>query len=434
MTRKKTIHLGANLHAVGSHAAAWRWPASDSNAFMHVDHYIEYAQVAERGLMDAVFLADRLGVSVNLASRPPHASLEPIALLTAIARATQYIGLIATASTTYNEPFNVARGLMSLDIISGGRAAWNVVTSSDATNLPSFGGPPVGREERYKRAEAFVEVVKQLWLSWGERVIIADKETGVFGDPSKLKLLDPETNMFGVRGPLSLPPSPQGYPVIFQAGGSAQGVRLAVLHADAIFAAANDLDAAISEAADVRTHSDEAGRSRAPLIMPGLITTLAGTEAEARRRKRELDDLLDWTGALEGFSRRTSIALEHLKLDQPIDPDHLPKDRDSVASIGSYRAIEGLIRKGMTVREILSEGQVGGHRVIAGTPEQVADSIAEWFRSGAVDGLNIMPDVLCDGLPAFVDEVIPLLQKKGIYRTEYEETTLRARLNCNLNL
>jgi FMN-dependent oxidoreductase (nitrilotriacetate monooxygenase family) len=424
----RELHLGVNLHGAGGHAAAWRWPGTNPSAFFDIEHYVRGAKVAERGLFDAVFLADRPSLPGDITRQPPTNGLEPTLVLSIIARETRYIGLIGTASTTYNEPYNLARRFLSLDVISGGRAAWNAVTSSDAMTVASFGGKEIGREQRYARAEAFVDAVAALWQSWGDGVLVADQASGIFADPSKFKPAALANEHFQISGAITHPGSRQGHPVIVQAGGSDAGIRLAARGADAVFSAAGDLDTALREAQRVRTLSKTYGREYAPLILPGLVTIIGGTEAEAHARKAKIDGLLDLDNALRSLAGRIQVPASRLKLDEPIPPGLLPAFDTLTASIGHHRTIDALAREGRTVREILASVQGGGHRVLVGTPEQIADSIEAWFAAGAVDGFNIMPDVLEDGLPAFVDHVVPLLQRRGLFRTAYRGDMLRDHL------
>ncbi|MDF0497214.1 NtaA/DmoA family FMN-dependent monooxygenase [Bradyrhizobium yuanmingense] len=424
----RTLHLGLNLHGAGGHSAAWRWPGTNPSAFFDIEHYVRAAKIAERGLFDAVFLADTPAISYDITRQPPLNGLEPTLVLSVIARETTRIGLIATASTTYNEPYNLARRFLSLDVISGGRAAWNAVTTSSPATVANFGGRQIGRDERYKRAEEFVETVRSLWLSWGDETIVADQASGVYANTDHFRLLDPNTNTFAIRGPLTHPGSRQGYPIIFQAGGSDPGVRLAARSADVVFTAAGDLNTAIRESERLRALSRQFGRRAIPLILPGLVTFIGGTEQEAQRRKKEIDGLLDLRRAMDALARSMDLPVEELSLDRPIPEELLPDPHNVAFSVGHHRTFEALARESCTVREIIGSVQAFGHRLLVGAPEQIADSIESWFRTGAVDGFNIIPDVLEDGATAFVDHVVPILQSRGLFRTEYQGETLREHL------
>ncbi|MDA9391849.1 nitrilotriacetate monooxygenase [Bradyrhizobium ottawaense] len=424
----RTLHLGLNLLGAGGHAASWRWPGTNPSAFFDIEHYVRAAKVAERGLLDAVFLADVPAISLDIARQPPVHGLEPTLILTVIARETRHIGVIGSASTTYNEPYNLARRFQSLDVISGGRAGWNAVTTSSPATVANFGGPQLGREERYRRAEDFVEAVRALWLSWGDGTVVADQASGIYANPAHFRLLDPSKNAFAIRGPLTHPGSPQGHPVIFQAGGSDPGLRLAARSADVVFAAAGDLATARRETERLRALSHQFGRRAAPLVLPGLVTFIGGTEEAAQRRKKQIDALVDLKTAMVTLAQRMNAPVEKLDLDKSIPEELLPDPQTVPFSVGHHRTIETLAREGRTVREIIASVQGVGHRVLAGAPEQIADSIEEWFRTGAVDGFNIMPDVLEDGVPAFVEHVVPILQRRGLFRTEYRGETLREHL------
>ncbi|MGY3390240.1 FMN-dependent oxidoreductase (nitrilotriacetate monooxygenase family) [Bradyrhizobium sp. USDA 3311] len=423
MTR--TLHIGLNLHGAGGHSASWRRPGTNPSAFFDIEHYVRAAKVAETGLLNAVFLADTPAIPSDITRQPPLNGLEPTLVLATIARETKHIGLIATASTTYNDPYNLARRFQSLDVISGGRAGWNAVTTSSPATVANFGGRQLGREERYSRAEVFVETVRALWLSWGEGTIIADQKSGVYANPAQFRLLDEKKNPFALRGPLTHPGSRQGHPIIVQAGGSDPGLRLAARSADVVFSAAGDLATAQREAGRLRSLSQHLGRRLAPLILPGLVTFIGGTEQEAQRRKQDVDELLDLERALTALARSIEVPIEKLSLDRPIPEELLPDPHHVAFSVGHHRTIETLARQGRTVREIIGSVQAFGHRLLVGTPEQIASSIGEWFRAGAVDGFNIIPDVLEDGTPAFVDHVVPILQRRGLFRTEYRGETLR---------
>ncbi|WP_432923343.1 NtaA/DmoA family FMN-dependent monooxygenase [Microbispora sp. CA-135349] len=429
MTRE--LHLNVNLlGGLGSHPGAWRWPAASPLSFIQVDEYVTAARVAERGLLDAVFLADSPGVVQNLAAGPPYNGLEPTLILTTIARATERIGLIGTASTSYNEPYNVARRFLALDVISGGRAAWNAVTTYNSNSARNFGAAEPTREERYARGNEFVDVVRALWRSWGPGAVVADVAEGRFADLSRVEPIAHRGEHFTVHGPLTLPPSPQGYPVIFQAGGAAEGRHLAARTADAVFSAPGDLANAREAARELRELTAEYGRDPAAIrILPGLRITLGGTEREAYERRERLDALTDLSGPVSYLALTLGVPPDALELDRPVPPELLaglpPDSPDSPDSGRAEDVARRLARTGLTVRQLLGRGVGTGNVEVVGTPEQVAGLIRRWFESGAVDGFNLMPDVLADGLPAFVDHVVPILQRGGLFRTEYRGATLR---------
>ncbi|MEV6926147.1 NtaA/DmoA family FMN-dependent monooxygenase [Dactylosporangium sp. NPDC051485] len=428
---QRQLHL--NVHLVGAglgvHPGAWRWPAADPATYADVDRWVEAARVAERGLLDAVFLSDVPGLWGDITHDPQGAYyLEPTLVLTAIARATERIGLIGTASTTFNEPYNIARRFLSLDLISNGRAGWNAVTTFVPVVAGNFGGSGIAaRQDRYARANEFVDVVLALWRSFPAGAVVADVASGRFTDPALLRPIEHSGTNFQVRGPLPLPPSPQGYPLIVQAGASDPGRDLAARTADAVFSGAVTVPDAAAYAADIRARARGHGRDPAAVaVLPGLMTTIGGTEREALDRLAALDDLAQHPGALPGLAAKLRVDPGALDLDRPVPQRLLPGADDvHVLHTGALR----LARQGRTVRDILRRLWRSGHLVAAGTPEQVADVVQHWFEARAADGFTLMPDVIADGLPAFVEHVVPLLQRRGLFRTEYREATLRERFH-----
>ncbi|AGW94999.1 LLM class flavin-dependent oxidoreductase [Cupriavidus sp. DF5525] len=425
---QRQLHLNINALHAGFVPSAWRLPASDPRAFFDVGHYVRVARIAEAGKFDAIFLADNASIADQINFRPITA-LEPTLLLASVAAATTHIGLVATASTSYNEPYNIARRFATLDHVSGGRAGWNVVTTADAGSARNFGrAAPPEHGHRYARADEFTRIVKALWDSWEDDAFIGDKDSGRFVDTGKLQPIAHHGTFFDVQGPLNLPRSPQGHPVVFQAGGSADGRELAALHAEAVFSASQSFDESLAYKREINARAEALGRGpNAVKVLPGLTTIIGATEAQARQRRDELVDLIPWDYSLTRVAGTLGIPVERLSLDAPL-PDNLPLPANGNHTF--FRATVALAqRQRLTVRALIRElAGGGGHRVIVGTPEQIADDIEHWFRHGAADGFNLMPDVLPDGLQHFVDGVVPILQRRGIFRTEYEGTTLRAHL------
>lgn len=425
---QRQLHLNINALHAGFVPSAWRLPASDPRAFFDVGHYVRVARIAEAGKFDAIFLADNASIADQINFRPITA-LEPTLLLASVAAATTHIGLVATASTSYNEPYNIARRFATLDHVSGGRAGWNVVTTADAGSARNFGrAAPPEHGQRYARADEFTRIVKALWDSWEDDAFIGDKDSGRFVDTGKLQPIAHHGTFFDVQGPLNLPRSPQGHPVVFQAGGSADGRELAALHAEAVFSASQSFDESLAYKREINARAEALGRGpNAVKVLPGLTTIIGATEAQARQRRDELVDLIPWDYSLTRVAGTLGIPVERLSLDAPL-PDNLPLPANGNHTF--FRATVALAqRQRLTVRALIRElAGGGGHRVIVGTPEQIADDIEHWFRHGAADGFNLMPDVLPDGLQHFVDGVVPILQRRGIFRTEYEGTTLRAHL------
>ncbi|MFG2050694.1 LLM class flavin-dependent oxidoreductase [Micromonospora sp. NPDC048935] len=421
------LHLNAFLMGVGHHEAAWRLPESDPFAQTDVEHFTRLARIAERGKLDSLFLADS-PVLWNSIGRRPAGTLEPTVLLTALAGATRHIGLIATASTTYNEPFNLARRFASLDHVSGGRAGWNIVTTAGVDAARNFNLEELpAHRDRYERAAEFVEVSLKLWDSWDDEAPLGDKDAGRWGDDS---LLYPPRHVgrhFRVAGALNVPRSPQGYPLLVQAGSSEDGKELAARYTEAVFTAQQTLAEAQEFYRDLKRRAAQVGRDPdAVKILPGIVPAVAPTEAEARALEEELDRLIKPEYARAQLATTLRVAPEDLDLDKELPAD-LPGEDEIQGAKSRYTLIVTLARRErLTVRQLI--GRLGGgrgHRTFAGTPEQVADAIEEWYRSGAADGFNIMPPVLPSGLETFVDHVVPILQRRGLFRTEYTGTTLR---------
>jgi FMN-dependent oxidoreductase (nitrilotriacetate monooxygenase family) len=421
------LHLNAFLMTVGHHEAAWRLPESDPFANVDVRHYVNLARIAERGKLDSLFLADS-PVLWNSIGRRPAGGLEPTVLLTALAGATEHIGLIATASTTYNEPYNLARRFASLDHISHGRAGWNVVTTAgvDAARNFNLDELPAHRD-RYDRAAEFIDVARKLWDSWEDDAPLGDKAGGVWGDDSKIHPPAYEGRFFKVAGALNVPRSPQGHPLLVQAGSSADGKELAARYADAVFTAQQTLDEAQAFYADLKRRTLAEGRDPATVkILPGIVPAIGATEREALALEEELDALIKPEYALRQLAQTLRVDPADLRLDREL-PAELPSEDEIEGAKSRYTLIVELARRErLTVRQLI--GRLGGgrgHRTFAGTPEQVADAIQHWFDNGAADGFNIMAPVLPSGLELFVDQVVPILQQRGLFRTEYTGATLR---------
>jgi FMN-dependent oxidoreductase (nitrilotriacetate monooxygenase family) len=431
VTRPRQLHFNAFLMGCGHHEAAWRLPESDPFANLDLGHWAELAQIAERGAFDSLFLADGPALWGHARYRPG-GSLEPTVLLTALAAVTSHIGLIATASTTYNDPYNLARRFASLDHISGGRAGWNIVTTASKAAARNFGldDNPTHRE-RYQRAAEFTDVSLALWDSWEDDAQIGDKAAGIFADPAKIHPVDYQGEYFQVAGPLNVPRSPQGRPLLVQAGSSEDGREFAARYAEAVFTAQQTLAEAQEFYADMKARARRLGRNPDEIkILPGLVPFVGSTEEEARSLEDELEELIVPEYGLAQLSNVLEIPASQLALD-----GHLPESvyaRPPVEGAQSrYQLIVDLARRdNLTVRQLI--GRLGGgrgHRTFAGTPEQVADTIQEWAESGAADGFNVMPAVLPSGLEVFTEHVVPVLRQRGLFRTEYAGTTLRDHYN-----
>ncbi|WP_279100572.1 LLM class flavin-dependent oxidoreductase [Gordonia bronchialis] len=435
---ERQLHFGLNVLSDGMHPAAWQFPDSDPNSFVDPAYWIGIAQLAERGTLDAIFLAD----SPSLFQPPdapltaPPLAVDPIVLLSTLASATSHLGLIGTVSTSFEEPYNLARRFATLDHLSRGRAAWNVVTSSDPYAWDNFGGPgrddaAPGRADRYARAAEFVEVVTALWDSWDDDAVLGDKHSGAFSRVGAINPIGHRGRFFRVNGPLTLPRGPQGHPVLFQAGGSSGGLDLAARYADGVFAAQASLPDALRNAEEIRRRSAGYGRPRdAVRIMPGLSFVLGSTEEEAHRRNDELNALAG-ERRLAHFAGQLGVDPGELEWDEPLPQWLIDGTHASPGSQGARDIVVNLARRErLTVRELL-ERVITWHRLVVGSPEQLADAIEEWFVAGAVDGFNLMPDVFPSGLELFVDHVVPILRRRGLFRHEYTATTLRGHLGLD---
>lgn len=420
-------HMRLNFHGnwAGEHLGAWRAPCVGAATQFDMSYYTKLAQTAERGLFDGVFYAAGLAVHESQ-GRPATPGIDPVVMAAALAAQTKRIGLAVTISTTFNEPYNVARTIASLDHVSGGRGAWNVVTTYDDAAAKNFGMtelPP--KQERYDRAREFVDVVLKLWDSWQPAAFVRDGATTTGFDSAGILPIDHAGRYFRVRGPAQTPPSPQGRPLLFQAGASEEGKAFAAAIADGIFSVALDLAGAQGFYREMKDRIAAAGRDADKVkILPGLYLYIGSTEQEAHRAL-EQDSTTD--DALHQLALRLSVPVAALRLDETIPDPVLDQAAVAARSHGHTMGVIDLFRRErLTVREFLVRQPVRGpHRVLAGVPEQVADSLEEWFTQGAADGFNI-GNLSHAGLTLFVDEVVPILQRRGLYRREYEGSTMRA--------
>ncbi|SPO67040.1 LLM class flavin-dependent oxidoreductase [Pseudomonas sp. JV241A] len=426
----KHMSIGMNILGFGAHAGAWRQAEVPASAYLDPEYYSNIARIAERGKLDAIFLADGPALFGDIGQHPA-GRLEPTVLLTAVALATRHIGVIATASSSYNDPYNLARRFSSLDHISRGRAAWNVVTNAGDAAAQNFGLAGAPRHvDRYARADEFIDVTLKLWDSWEDDAVIGDARRGRFADPAKVHAIDFVGEHFSVKGPLNLPRSPQGRPVLVQAGSSEGGKALGSRYADAIFTTQTTLVDGQAFYQEMKQRARQWGRNPEHLkIMPGLSTVIGSSEAEAQARFDELNAWYGEEGLIHQVAARVGLAVSELELDAPLPWERIgPVAEFERGSHGFLEAQLNLARReNLTIRE-LSRRILVGHRLIVGTPEQVADTLEHWFRAGAADGFNIMPDMFPSGVEVFVDEVVPLLQKRGVFRHEYQGGTLRDHL------
>ena len=423
----RQLHLNLFVYPGGHHEAAWRHPDSQPDRVLDIRFYQDLARTAEAAKLDAVFFADgpSLADNIRYASR---FRLEPFTWLSAIAAVTERIGLIGTASTTYLEPYNAARLFASLDHLSRGRAGWNIVTTGAPDAAHNFGldEHPV-HAERYERAREFVDVVTDLWDSWEDDALVADRESGVFADADRIHRVDHVGRHFRVRGPLNTPRTPQGRPVYVQAGSSEDGRSFAATYAEAIFTAHQTIQSAQEFYADIKRRASGLGRDpRQLLILPGISPFIGSTEAEARALQEEFNELTQPAYSIDLLRRLLGVDLTGHDLDGPFPRELIALKGDRVDSSRSQLVVDIVEREAPTVRQLLHRlAGARGHWTVAGTPEQVADRITEWFTHRAADGFNVMPPWLPGGLHAFVEHVLPILRSRGLFRDDYAGTTLR---------
>jgi FMN-dependent oxidoreductase (nitrilotriacetate monooxygenase family) len=433
-TAQRQMRLGAFFNPTGHHVASWRHPRAQADAGINFRHYVEITQTAERAKFDMVFLADNVCVrdaKMEALSRSAQyiANFEPLTLLSALAPLTSHIGLVATATTSYNEPYHVARKFLSLDHISGGRAGWNLVTSGQEAEARNFSRDKhYLHGERYQRAREFAQVVIGLWDSWDDDAFVRDKASGQFFRPEGLHVLDHKGENFSVRGPLNVPRSPQGQPVVVQAGGSDDMIAVAAEFAEVIFCAPLTLEAAQKFYAEIKVRAAAYGRpGDAVKVMPGLSAVVGRTEAEADAQYEYLQSLIDPMVAREILSLVLgNVDLSGYALDGPF-PEHLPLSNASQSTF--QYVIEMARNEKLSLRQVaMRVAGARGKSVVRGSPAQVADHMERWFREGACDGFNLMPPFLPGGLDDFVELVLPQLRRRGLFRTEYEGRTLREHL------
>ncbi|GAA0965340.1 LLM class flavin-dependent oxidoreductase [Acrocarpospora macrocephala] len=419
----RRLHLNAFLMGVGHHEAAWRHPRTEPALVTDVKHFQNLARIAERGKLDSVFLADGVALWGNVRHNAL-GGLEPLTLLSAIAAVTEHVGLIATASTTYNEPFHLARKFASLDHISNGRAGWNIVTSASEAEAHNFGIERPAHRDRYARADEFLDVVTKLWDSWEDDAVVKDRESGIYADTDKIHAVEHSGPHFAVKGPLNTQRPPQGHPLIVQAGSSSDGKDFAARHAEAVFTAQQTLAEGQEFYADIKARAIAAGRRPEDVvILPGISPIIGSTEREALRLERELEELIIPAYGVAQLSTILGVDLSDHPLDEPL-PEISPETEGQQSRV--KLVLDLASRDNLTLRQLIARLAGGrGHRVLAGTPELIADQIQEWFEQGAADGFNIMPPVLPSGLADFVDHVVPVLQARGLFRYEYEGRTLR---------
>ncbi|MFJ3046753.1 LLM class flavin-dependent oxidoreductase [Herbaspirillum chlorophenolicum] len=425
------LALGAFLMQTGHHIAGWRHPAAQADAGSNFAHYVSLARQAEDAKFDAIFISDSVGVrnrNLPSLSRTARADqFEPLTLLSALAAVTERIGLIATASTSFNEPYNVARKFASLDQISGGRAGWNLVTSSGDGEAENFNlDQHIDHAQRYERAAEFHQVVTGLWDSWEDDAFVRDKNSGLYFHPEKLHVLNHKGKHFSVRGPLNVSRSPQGQPVIVQAGASEAGRDLAARTAEVVFVAHQTFDEANGFYADIKHRAAAYGRApEAIRIMPGIFPVVAPTRTEAEEKFQYLQELIPTVVGVALLSQMVSFDLSPYPVDGPL-PELPPTNG---ARSRQQLMVDLARREGLTIRQTyLRIAGARGHLQVVGTPADIADLMESWFRNGGADGFNIMSWAHPAGLTDFIALVLPELRRRGLFRTEYAGRTLREHL------
>ncbi|KAB2685094.1 LLM class flavin-dependent oxidoreductase [Brucella pseudogrignonensis] len=422
---KKQMHLGLFLQGAGHHVSGWRHPDAEAGS-ENFDLLRRVAKQAEDAKFDMVFLADGLTSGVD-AHPSMVARFEPLTLLSALAMVTDKIGLAATASTTYGEPYHTARAFASIDHLSHGRAAWNIVTTSYARTANNFSKSHPEHDERYAVAEEFVDVVRGLWDSWDDDAFPKDKENGVYADPNKVHVLNHAGKYYSVQGPLNIPRSPQGHPVLIQAGSSGPGQDLAARIADIVFTAQQSLAEAQAFYASLKDRVLKAGRNPDSVaVMPGFMPVIGDSFEDAAEKLKELNRWTDIKSAMPLLEERIGHSLADYDLDGPL-PD-LPISDQLRSRAELLRDLAR--RENLTIRDLALRVAAGrGHHIVLGTAEQIADRMQEWFEGKAADGFNVMPPYFPGGLEDFNRQVVPILQDRGLFRTEYTGSTLRDHLN-----
>lgn len=424
MSTKRQIHLGLFLQGAGHHVSGWRHPKAEAGS-ENFDLLRRVSQTAEQAKFDMVFLADGLTSGVD-AHPSTIARFEPLTLLAALALVTDKVGLAATSSTTYGEPYHTARAFSSIDHLSNGRAAWNIVTTSYARTANNFSKSHPEHDERYAVAEEFVDVVRGLWDSWDDDAFIKDKQSGVYADPSKVHVLDHNGKYYSVKGPLNIPRSPQGHPILIQAGSSGPGQDLAARTADVVFTAQQSLAEAQAFYKSLKSRVEKFGRRASDVaVMPGFLPVIGKTSKEAAEKLAELDQWTDLKSAMPLLEERIGHSLTDY------DPDGQLPDLPISDQLRSRAELLTALarRENLTIRQLALRVAAGrGHHIVLGTPIEVADRMQEWFESYAADGFNIMPPFFPEGLEDFTQLVVPILQERGLFRKDYEGSTLRDHL------
>ncbi|MFF2015735.1 LLM class flavin-dependent oxidoreductase [Paenibacillus sp. NPDC058177] len=427
MSKQKQIILNFFLNSTGVHEMGWKHPDAQPERVSDLSHYIKLVQIAEAAKFHAVFLADDLSLNPLVSTHGLILGFEPVSLLSSLAAVTSRIGLIATVSSTYTEPFNTARIFASLDHLSGGRAGWNIVTTADNRNsqLNFQNEEAISHETYYSRAEEFVQVAKKFWDSWEDDALVFDRKEGIYADSNKIHTFDHHGEFYHAKGPLNIPRSPQGYPVLVQAGASEIGRNFAARTAEIVYTMQSSWETAQAFYADMKSRVEKFGRDRDDLkIIPGICPIIGKTESEAKEKAAEFNELLDVRSGV----KRLSLALEHDLSGYPLD-EPLP-DVSTISNQSTHSQLILAIARNeqLTLRELVHRVSSGnGHLTFVGTPVQVADQLEAWFLKAA-DGFAIRPQLSPSGLEDFAKWVVPELQRRGLFHKEYSGKTLRENL------
>ncbi|CAD0344990.1 NtaA/DmoA family FMN-dependent monooxygenase [Xanthomonas hortorum pv. cynarae] len=431
MRTSKTMIIGLHLgNGYGSQPGAWRMPWVDPTNYISFDARVRQAQAAERGKFQFIFLPDGPSAVADIDNEAPHFNLDVMMTLAAVARGTERIGLVATGSTTFNEPFNLARQFKALDIMSHGRAGWNAVTSSGEDVAANYGRTLPSSAERYARAHEVVQLVQALWGSWGKDAWLHDQAAGRFADAAQIAPINLQGKFVGSRGPLYIPPSEQGQPVIFHAGGGPNALKLAGRYASAVIGASFSIEDARAQRAAFRHAAEQAGRDPDEIkFIPGLMTTIAPDRRAALDRRIALT-AQTFPQRLGYLQQMLGVRLDPTALDRPLSPAQLAAARPSSQDPRSPKALQ-IAREGWSLRDILAHGVIDYHPVIVGPAVEAADHMQAWFEADAADGFWISPDINDDGIDAFVDGVVPILQARGLFHRDYRGRTLRDHLGAS---
>jgi FMN-dependent oxidoreductase (nitrilotriacetate monooxygenase family) len=422
---RRTMRLGVFVQTPGHHVAGWRHPDAVTEGWPNLGLMQHIAATAERAKFDMFFLGD--GFATGYAEHPSTiGKFEPLTLLSALAMGTKHLGLAATASTTYAEPYHVARGFASLDHLSGGRAGWNVVTTAYSKSSAVFGRQHPPHAERYAIAEEFVEACRLLWDSWADDAFTADKQAGQFVKPGSLRIPNFQGKYFTVEGALNVPRAPQGHPILIQAGSSGPGQALAARIADVVFTAQNDLDEALAFYRQLKQQVGSFGRGPGDvLVMPGVMPVVGRTEAEAQATFAELNRNIDTAQAFTVLSERLGMDMRPYPMDGPVPT---PPETEHLKSRAAL-LMDMARRERLTLRELYHRvAAARGHLLLVGTAPQIAAELERWFRAGAADGFNLMPPFFPGQFDDFADQVVPILQQRGLFRADYTGRTLRDHL------